>query len=214
MSITTFVLGESGSGKTSSLRNIDPARALLIQSVPKPLPFRSAGWQRYNKASKTGSIIFSDQSAIIEGAMRKIDREIVIIDDWQYILANEFMVRSGETGFAKFTDIGRHAWDSIVAATTLAADRRVYVLMHTTQGDDGITRAKTIGRLLDEKITIEGMVTIVLRAVVTNGVHMFSTQNSGHDTVKAPIGMFEEALIDNDLAAVDEAICRYYGIGC
>jgi hypothetical protein len=208
-----MILGESGTGKSASLRNFDPARCLLIQAIRKPLPFKSNGWKPYNKHDGSGSVIVTDNAAHIEGAMRKIEREIVILDDFQYVLANEFMRRSEEKGFDKFTEIGRHAWNILKAATELAPDRRVYILCHTASDDFGKVKMKTIGKLLDDKITPEGMVTMVLRTSVQDGKHFFVTQNNGNDTTKSPMGMFDEQFIDNDLAAVDEAICAYYDIG-
>jgi hypothetical protein len=205
-----MILGESGTGKSTALRNFPPAETLLIQSIKKPLPFRAAGWKAVTEG---GNIYVSDQSAQIINAMRKTRREIVVIDDFQYILANEYMRRSEERGFDKFSDIGRHAWDILNAVGDLPESKRVYVLAHSMTDESGKVKAKTIGKLLDEKITVEGMFSIVLKTVVQNGNYLFSTRNSGNDTVKTPMGMFEEELIDNDLAAVDAAILDYYGIG-
>ena len=212
MSIAAFILGESGSGKSASLRNLDPAQTLLIQAVRKPLPFKAPGWAAYDKFRKTGNIIVTDDAPVIEKAMRTFTQPIVVIDDWQYILANEFMRRSHEKGFEKFTDIGRNAWEIITAACGLSEHRRVYIMAHTTTDDNGIVKVKTIGKLLDEKITVEGMVSIVLRTMVQDGQYKFRTHNSGSDTVKTPMGMFAEDFIDNDLATVDAAICNYYEI--
>lgn len=213
MSVATMILGESGTGKSTSLRGLDPARTLLIQTIRKPLPFRSAGWKVKASMKADGNIIQTDSAEIIEKAMRSLPHEIVVIDDFQYMLANEFMRRSDEKGFEKFTDIGRNAWNVLRAATDLADDRRVYILCHSATDDLGRTKMKTIGKLLDEKITPEGMVTICLRTVVRDGQYLFATQNNGADTTKSPMGMFDELLIDNDLAEVDTAICDYYGIG-
>lgn len=213
MSIATMVLGESGTGKSTSLRNLEPARTLLIQTIKKPLPFRGQGWKVKASMKSEGNIIQTDSPELIERAMRTLPHEIVVIDDFQYMLANEFMRRSDEKGFDKFTDIGRHAWDVLNAATALADDRRVYILCHSATDDVGRTKMKTIGKLLDEKITPEGMVTICLRTVVRDGQYLFATQNSGSDTTKSPMGMFEDLLIPNDLAAVDDTICEFYGIG-
>jgi len=209
MSIATLILGQSGTGKSTSLRNLNPADVLLIQAIKKPLPFRSKDWQPLTKDG--GNVFVTDSAAKICQIIEKTQKKIIVIDDFQYIMANEFMRRTAERGFDKFTDIGKAAWD-IFNAASAAADKRIYILSHTEQSESGVTKLKTIGKMLDEKITLEGMVTICLRTSVTNGVYEFSTQNNGSDTVKSPIGLFESERIDNDLAAVDAAIVEYYGL--
>ena len=213
MSTATLVIGQSGTGKSSSLRNFDPAQTLLIQIVKKPLPFRAAGWSYLSKDNKAGNMFVTDDAARIVDIMSKTQRKTIVIDDFQYLLANEFMRRSGETGFQKFTEIGKHAWDVLTAANNLLDDVRVYILTHSEQLDSGRTKAKTIGKLLDEKITVEGLFTIVLKTDVVDGEYTFTTRNSGRDTVKSPMGLFDDERIPNDLRAVDEAISEYYGIG-
>ncbi|MFL6141707.1 MAG: hypothetical protein ACJ72N_07530 [Labedaea sp.] len=212
MSIATMILGESGTGKTTSLRNVDPASALLIQAVNKPLPFRNSEWKPATQANPSGSIYVTDDSRKICTAMQRTKRQIVILDDFQYVLANEFMRRNQEKGYDKFNDIGRNAWDILTTANSLPPDTRVYILAHTHSDESGKVRAKTIGRMLDDKITVEGLFTIVLRTAVINGQYLFSTQNSGHDTVKSPLGLFGADHIDNDLQAVDSEICQYFNI--
>jgi adenosyl cobinamide kinase/adenosyl cobinamide phosphate guanylyltransferase len=213
MSTSTLILGESGSGKSASLRNLKASETLLIQAVRKPLPFRSKEWAEWHKTDKpTGNIWVLDQSHDIVSAMSKTKRKVIVLDDFQYVLANEYMRRSDQTGFQKFSDIGRHAWDILTAASALAQDVRVYILAHTDTDDTGRIKAKTIGKLLDEKICVEGMFSVVLRTNVINGQYLLSTHNNGQDTVKTPMGMFEDDHIDNDLAAVDAAIVDYYGL--
>ena len=215
MSITTMVLGESGTGKTTSLRNLDPAHTLLIQMVKKPLPFRSSEWKPVTKDG--GTIFVTDSSATICEAMKRTKKEVIVIDDFQYLLANEFMrrvtdVETGNGAFAKYNEIARHAWDVLMAASFFPDYKRVYILSHTSTDDFGKTKIKTIGKLLDEKIVMEGLVTIVLKTVVQNGNYLFSTKNSGADTVKSPLGLFDDELIENDLAIVDASIFNYYGL--
>lgn len=210
MSIATLILGQSGTGKSTSLRNLNPAEVLLIQAIKKPLPFRAKDWQPLTKDG--GNVFVTDSSAKICQIIEKTQKKIIVIDDFQYIMANEFMRRTAERGFDKFTDIGKAAWDIFNAASAAADGKRIYILSHTEQSESGVTKLKTIGKMLDEKITLEGMVTICLRTSVTNGVYEFSTQNNGSDTVKSPIGLFESERIDNDLAAVDAAIVEYYGL--
>jgi hypothetical protein len=217
MSYPVLILGESGTGKTTSLRNLNPEHCVLIQSVKKPLPFRSAGWRRYNPETKEGNVFATDKSETIVRIINGTSRPIIIIDDFQYIMANEFMRRvldkeSGNAAFAKYNEIARSVWDIINAAAQAGDVKRVYMLSHTQSSEDGSVKIKTIGKLLDEKITIEGMFTMVMRTSVNQGEYLFSTHNSGHDTVKTPLGMFADDYIPNDLAAVDDAIKDFYEI--
>ena len=208
MSIATMILGQSGTGKTTSLRNMKPEETLLIQVIPKPLPFKG----KWHSVKDGGNIYVSDNWEHICNAMKKTTRNIIVIDDLQYLLANEFMTRAHEKGYEKFTEMARHYYDVIVAATNLPDSKRVYLLSHTDVSDQGQVKAKTIGKLLDEKITIEGLLTIVLRTHVINGQYVFSTKNNGSDTVKSPIGLFDSEHIENDLLAVDKAITEYYDL--
>lgn len=201
-----MVLGESGTGKSASLRNFKPDEVGVIDVSGKPLPFR-------NKLN----VYKTDKYEYVRKALlAKRDKPIpaFVIDDAQYLMCNEFMRRSDERGYDKFTEIARNFWSLVqeVVAQQMPEDQIVYFLMHTNISDDGRIKAKTIGKMLDEKITLEGLFTIVLRTSVSDGVYTFRTVNSGSDTVKTPMGMFETAEIDNDLKAVDTVIREYYGI--
>lgn len=218
MSTSTMIIGESGTGKSASLRNMDPTDTLLIQAVKKPLPFRSKDWKYFDRENcPTGNIIVSDLSSEIVAAMNKTRKSVIVLDDFQYVMANEFMrrvtdVEVGNSAFAKYNEIARHAWDILTASTNLAANKRVYILSHTSTDEFGKTKIKTIGKLLDEKIVMEGLVTIVLRTTVINDQYLFRTKNNGNDTVKSPIDLFQSETVPNDLAAVDKAITEFYGI--
>ena len=212
MSFATLILGESGTGKTASLRNLDPAKTLLIQPVRKPLPFRPVGWKECREKGDGGNIFVSSDPRMICAAMVRNPNEIIVIDDWQYVLSFMYMNKRSENGFQKFSDIGGAGFDIVKLASELPAEKRVYVLAHTTRDEFGTVRVKTLGKLLDEKICVEGLFSTVLRTHVDQGRYFFSTQNDGNDTVKSPMGLFATRFIDNDLAAVDSAICAYYGI--
>lgn len=212
MSYATLVLGESGTGKTCSLRNLDPKNTLLIQPVRKPLPFRSTGWKEIKQKGDGNNILVCSNPQAIINCMHASPFDVIVVDDWQYILASMYMAARNVKGFDKFTEIGGAGFDIAKAASELAENKRVYVLAHTTSDEFGNTRIKTLGKLLDDKIVVEGMFTTVLRTHVENGRYLFSTQNSGSDTVKSPMGMFSEKYIENDLAAIDQIICDYYGI--
>lgn len=212
MSYACLILGESGTGKTCSLRNLDPKNTLLIQPVRKPLPFRSTGWKEIKQKGDGNNIFVCSNPQAIINCMHASPFDVIVVDDWQYILASMYMAARNVKGFDKFTEIGGAGFDIAKAASELGENKRVYVLAHTTSDEFGNTRIKTLGKLLDDKIVVEGMFTTVLRTHVENGRYLFSTQNSGSDTVKSPMGMFSEQYIENDLAAIDRVICDYYGI--
>lgn len=210
MSIATLILGSSGSGKSTSLRNLDPAKTFLVQCIKKPLPFKAAGWAHRLNLKTKGNVYQTSDPVEIEKLMRSSPHEIFVIDDYQAVMVNELMNRSSEKGYDKFTDIGKNAWNIFNAAGDLAGHRRVYVLAHTQTDDFGQVRMKTVGKLVDQHIVPEGFFTIVLRTEVINGNYRFTTQTNGQDCAKSPMGMFADAHIENDLAAVDAAICDFY----
>lgn len=202
MAIPVLILGESGTGKSASLRNFEPDDLKVINVADKPLPFKN----------KFESIPTDDYRTIIK-ELKLNKKSVMVIDDAQYLMANEFMRRATERGFDKFTEIAQNFWTLVNTVKDLPDDQVVYFLAHIERDVNGNEKIKTIGKLLDEKITVEGMFTIVLKTNVTDGQYSFITQNSGHDTVKSPIGMFPSVVIDNDLKYVDEKIRNYYEIG-
>lgn len=215
MGIPVLILGESGSGKSASLRDLNKDDCFLIQPIRKPLPFRN-DWAQWDAQSKTGSIINTDDVNKICGVINyaaKLGKKIVIIDDSQYIMANEFMRRCSEKSYEKYVEIGAKMWHVINTATECAGDTRVYFLSHTESDAMGKVKIKTIGKMLDEKVTLEGMFTIVVGATVVDGKHLFTTKNTGMNTLKAPMGMFESDSMDNNLLNVDETIAEYYNLG-
>ena len=197
-----MVLGESGTGKSTSLRNFTPDEIGIINVCGKPLPFRN----QMNDLK-------TDNYLKIEKALKASEKKAAVIDDCQYLLANEYMRQAKVTGYQKFTDIAQNFWTLVqVVIRELPEDMIVYFLGHVERDANGNEKFKTIGKMLDEKITVEGMFTIVLKTSVQDGRYLFSTRNSGSDTVKTPMGMFDEAYIDNDLKMVDTAIREYYNL--
>lgn len=205
MAISTLILGESGTGKTCSLRNLESEGTVLLQVVSKPLPFRSSGLKTV-VADNHNMIVKCIQRASSAGIKR------LIIDDFQYMMANEFMRRATETGFTKFTEMAQHAHTVLNECLSARDDLRIYILSHTDQNEMGKVKCKTIGKMIDEKITMEGLFTIVLRTHVEAGQYSLSTQNNGNDTVKSPMGLFDSQFIDNDLQQIDNAIVDYYNL--
>lgn len=203
MGIPVMVLGESGRGKSASLRNFDPRQIGIINVAGKPLPFKATGFNLFH----------SDNYAVITGVLKNCKARSVVIDDAQYLMANAFMRQADVKGYDKFTQMASDYWNLVqTVVNDLPDDKIVYFLQHIAVDDQGRERAKTIGRMLDEKITVEGMFSIVLKCVVQDGHYLFSTRNSGTDTVKTPIDMFSDALIDNDLSMVDKTIRDFYGL--
>lgn len=208
-----MVIGESGTGKTTSMRNLDPASTYLIKIIDKPLPFRKSKEMYGAKVHGNNSIVSDNADSILE-VLERINKagthiKTVVIDDFQYLMANEFMRRSREKGYEKFTQIAENAWRVIFSANTLRDDLVIFFLSHSEVNDAGITKIKTIGKLLDEKITVEGLFTIVLQTLLVDGKYMLMTKNNGHNTIKSPMEMFSSELIENDLVTVITAIKEY-----
>lgn len=203
-----LIMGESGTGKSTSLRNFNPDEVAIVNPVGKPLPFRGK-FHTLNSVTDSVKIIEFMKDSVKEG------KKIIVVDDFQYILSIPYMNRIKEAGWDKWNDFGSNYFEIIDVCAELPDDVTVYYLTHTETLDNGITTIKLIGKLLREKITIEGLFTIVLRTQVIDGKYYFLTQNSGKDTVKSPIGMFGSYAIDNDLKYVDKKIRNYYQMdGC
>lgn len=199
-----YVLGRTGTGKSYSLRNFPQDQFALVNVVGKILPFRGSAKIEQTTTDDSDQILKA-----IEIYSKKY--KSIVIDDFQYVMSNEFMRRATERGFDKFTEIAAHAWNIADKVRELPSDVNVYILCHTDVDQEGTERLKTIGKLLDEKIYLEGMSTIVLKTVVSDGKYSFVTQNNGKDTVKSPADMFPSYAIDNDLYYVDQKIREYYG---
>ena len=218
MSNTSLIIGESGTGKSTSISNLNPLETFIINVLDKPLPFR--GYKKNYIAIKdwndiVGNYYASEEFAKIINCIKMVNQkrpEIknLVIDDWQYTMCNEFMRRATENGFTKFTEIGQHAWSIIKALTDCREDLYCFVLSHSDTDTNGKYKCKSIGKMLDEKITIEGMFTTVLHTQIMDGAYRFLTQNDGSHIAKSPQGMFEDKYIGNDLAFVKSKMNDYY----
>lgn len=205
MGVPVLVLGYSGTGKSASLRNLNKEDVFVINIADKPLPFKN----KFETYTPNERKTYND----IIDAMNNTKKKIIVVDDAQYIMSFQFMRRIQEKGWDKWNDIQGDFFNVINHVKALPHDKIVYFLSHLERDQDGYEKIKTMGKMLDEKITIEGLFTIVLKTNVADGQYSFLTQNSGRDTVKSPIGMFPSYAIDNDLKYVDEKIRNYYEIG-
>ena len=216
MATLIMILGESGTGKSTSIENLDSQETFIIQVVDKPLPFRGfkSKYPLRNKENPTGNRFISDRADKIIRILDTLNKEQkiknVIIDDSQYIMANEFMRRAKEKGYEKFTEIGQNFYALIDKANEMREDMNIIFLHHKEISEAGISKAKTIGKLLDDKIGLEGRFSIVLTTEIEDGNYYFRTQNNGYDTCKSPKGMFADLRIPNDLDFVIKKIDEYF----
>lgn len=201
MGIPVLVLGESGSGKSSAMRNFEPSDVGIFNVASKPLPFRK-------KLNKVDNASYQMMYKVLGEPKLKS----YVIDDSQYLMAFEMFDRAKETGYGKFTDVALNFRNLIhYVITCVPDDVIVYFLHHTEVTDTGKVKAKTSGKMLDNQLTVEGLFSIVLMAKTDGQRYYFETQSDGYSTCKSPMDMFEKE-IDNDLKMVDTTIREYWDL--
>ena len=203
MGLPVLILGESGSGKSTSLRNFNKDELVIYNVAGKPLPFRG-GTQLLRADNVSYNTIMQNMS--------KKKFRCYVIDDSQYLLAFELFGRVAEKTYDKFTEMAVHFYDLIQFVIRQMPPDCIVYFLHHTDDIDGKVKAKTVGKMLNEKLTVEGLFSIVLMAKNLDGRYIFRTHSDGRDTVKTPMDMFEQDEIDNDLKAVDAAIREYYSM--
>jgi len=205
MGIPVIIYGKSGAGKSRSLKNFKEDEIYLVNILGKPLPFK--GSFKY--------VTNGDNLQAIMAGLSRMTTKVAVIDDFGYIMTNLFM-RSHGSGdqFKLYNTIADTVWEFInfIQGPAVKPDAIVYLILHEDTNDDGTNKLRTIGKLLDQKVCIEGMATVVLRAVVKGDKHVFQTQSDGNTIAKSPEGMFPDVEIDNDLKAVDDAIRNYWNL--
>jgi hypothetical protein len=212
LSTATLILGPSGSGKSTSLRNLDFKSTFIFGILDKPLPFRGYR-KRYNEENK--NYFVSDDYRVLLSYIKAVnerrpDISTFIIDDFQYLLSHEFMNRVSEKGYDKYSELAFHAWSVIKSLTETRDNLNCFVLTHSDADQHGNMKIKTIGRLLEDKIALEGMFTCCLYSMVKDGEYQFMTNTDGIHLSKSPIGLFDSQFIDNDLAIVIEKMNDYF----
>lgn len=207
MANPVLIIGKSGSGKSRSMKFFAEDEILLFNIEGKQLPFK----KKFKYVCKTDSI---DK---IIGQLQKMPCKTAVIDDAGYLMTHYFMNmhrnKNGNASFEMYDAIADMMYFLIQRIKTeVPDDVIVYIVFHEDTADDGQVKIRTLGRLLDNKVCMEGMVTIVLRCMSENGKHFFKTATDGFDITKAPEDMFADAIIDNNLKMVDETIRAFYGI--
>lgn len=213
MALSALVIGRSGSGKTYSLKNFNPEEVGVISVEKGRLPFKSkikvVKIKKFNNADASPAQINLARYSWIMEVIKMSKSKSIVIDDSQYLLANELFDRANEKGYDKFTNMAANFRNLIHYVNELEDDDKiVYFLHHSELDADGREKVKTIGKMLDEKLCIEGCFDIVLYCQDQK----FFTQANGQSVAKTPEGMFDSIEIPNDLKAVDTAIRDYYGM--
>ncbi|MBE5798356.1 MAG: hypothetical protein E7321_00185 [Clostridiales bacterium] len=225
MAEIVMILGESGSGKSASLRNFQPGEVCVLNVAGKRLPFRNGFGNHVVNVSNAANVTMMYE--LIKRAVRSGKYKRYVIDDSQYLMAFDAFDKAEEKGYGKFTDMAKGFYDLLrdVGSATIwerqedgtyidtrkrTDDAIVYFLHHPDRDDSGMLKPKTQGRMLDEKLNVAGLFTTVLLAETDGVDHWFLTQNDGRSVVKSPMGMFADAKIPNDLKAVDATIRAYY----
>lgn len=207
MGVPVLVYGKSGSGKSRSLKNFAEDEILLINVEGKQLPFR----KKFNYVFK------SDNLNLIIEQIIKMPCKVAVIDDAGYLMTHHFMenhkAKKGNASFEMYDTIADTMYQLVKRIKdNVSEDKIVYIIMHEDTDDYGQTKLRTIGKLIDNKVCLEGMVTICIRCMSDGGRHFFRVQTNGSDITKTPEDMFEKPEVDNDLKIVDNAIREYYGM--
>lgn len=216
MSNAVLIIGESGTGKSTSIRTLPAEETYIINVINKRLPFKGAN-KKYHATTpdKPGNIFASDKTQKILAAIKYVNDNMphiknLVIDDMGYTISNSFMQKALINGFQKFTEIGRDAWEILKSVNEVREDLLCFVTMHSDVDMAGRSKPKTIGKLLDEKVCVEGMFTVVLHSIVVDGHYYFVTNHDGQHMAKSPMGMFDRTNVDNDLRMIADTIHSYY----
>jgi hypothetical protein len=204
MGIGAVIIGESASGKSSTMRNCDPKALAIFNVADKPFPFKQ----------KFPMVIATTDVNQIVATLKRNTTNMYVIDDSQYLLVNEFFDRAKEAGYQKYTDMALNFRNLIHDINRKAPDDVVFYFLHHTEFDSnsGKVKAKTVGKMIDQYLTLEGCFDIVLLAQTDGKEHYFITQSDGYTTAKSPAGMFPDVKIDNDLKLVDDSLRTYWGL--
>ena len=224
MAQSVLVIADSGTGKSTSIRKLDPKETFIINIANKPLPFK--GWKKnYSNISKDnpkGNMTSASSAPGIIKAMQHVNDKMpqvktLVVDDWQYMSSFEYFDRANEKGYDKFTSIAANLAQVAKMPKDMREDLTIFFLTHSEESTDvngnRRVKAKTVGKMIDNALTLEGLFSIVLFGKVRkteDGLEYgFDTQNNGENTCKSPMGMFEESFINNDLQFVKDCIINY-----
>ena len=224
MAQSVLIIADSGTGKSTSIKSLDPKETFIINIANKPLPFK--GWKsnyvNISKDNPKGNMTSASSAPGIIKAMQHVNDKMthiktLVIDDWQYMSSFEYFDRANEKGYDKFTQIASNLAQVAKMPKDMREDLTIFFLTHSEESTDvnghRKVKAKTVGKMIDNALTLEGLFSIVLFGKVKkteDGLEYgFETQNNGENTCKSPMGMFEESFINNDLQFVKDCIIKY-----
>ncbi len=212
MSNLIVVLGESGTGKSTSIRNLNPKETYVINVLNKPLPFR--GYKKIYNEDNLNYLESDDYRKINQFLIaineRREDIKTIIIDDFSFLMNNEFMKRCREKSFDKFVEMASNMFNIMETCKTFRQDLFCFIMCHTEKDHAGIIKPKTVGKMTSDYVGISERVSIVLHSQIIDRQYKFLTQHDGTFGAKSPIDMFQDMYIDNDLAIIRETISEYY----
>lgn len=201
-SLGILLMGGSGTGKSTSLRNLLAEETAIINVTNKPMPFRNKNGIKIVNCNNYEQMI---------KAILGTKKRIIVVDDSSYMMTFENFDKATNKGYDKFTTMAVNYYDLITTPQKCDGEKIIYFITHEEVNEDMVARPKTIGKMLSQQLVIEGLFTVVLRSMLKNNEYVFQTHNDGTSVCKSPIDMFEEDFIPNDLAEVDKIIREYYG---
>lgn len=217
MSNAVLILGESGAGKSTSVRTLNPEETFIVNVIGKPLPFRG-GKSKYKTLSSdglTGNYYATDDTNTIKRIINLVqakrpDIRNLVLDDFGYTITNSFMRKANQRGYDRFIEIAKDMFDILDIVSNLRDDLFCFVMMHTENDSQGRSKPRTVGKMIDQYICIEGKFTTVLHALISDGNYVFLTNNDNQHMAKSPLGLFDSQFIDNDLQYVKEKMFTYF----
>lgn len=220
----------TGSGKTYSIMNIDPEKAMLIQVIPKRLTFaEGVNWKPWDSEKKQGSTMSVGKlkeigkqnklsfiqvlKSFITSMVTEHNKEIIIIDDLVYVMTQSFMQNISDKGYDKWNELAAEITEVLTIADSIYSDARIYYMTHPEEDNNGKLKMKTAGKLVDNLVTPEGLFNTVIGVQIKEGKHWFKVASTNHsENYKSPMGMFTEDMIPSDLEDFDTAMCKRLGI--
>ena len=212
-----LIMGASGLGKSTSLRNLPAEEIAIINITNKPMPFRNKDNKKIvslKDFKKDGEqdLSYEELYKRIITTIKATKKKIIVIDDSSYMMTFENFEKANNKGYDKFTNMAKNYYDLIKSAISCRDEKIVYIITHEEIDDvNQLYRPKTIGKMLSNQLVIEGLFSIVLRSLYKNGEYIFQTQNDGTSVCKSPMDLFKQKEMPNDLLEIDKLIREYYG---